>query len=170
MDILAHMLWTNLAFQQASDETRFLAVALSIGPDLTAFVPAIGYSIFKNKGKDLRERPSDANFEKINKATPWWVFRLYDISHGIPIWMALTSIWWLLAGAIPLAALGWLGHIVVDIPTHSRRFFPTPFLWPISKFNVDGVNWSTPWFMAVNYGSLILLYAAFAIFGSLKLL
>ncbi|MBI2662668.1 hypothetical protein HYX11_04380 [Candidatus Woesearchaeota archaeon] len=24
--------------------------------------------------------------------------------------------------------LAWLGHIIIDIPTHSYKFYPTPFL------------------------------------------
>lgn len=40
--------------------------------------------------------------------------------------------------------LAWPLHILVDIPTHSERFFPTPFLWPLSDFHVDGHPWSDP--------------------------
>jgi hypothetical protein len=40
----------------------------------------------------------------------------------------------------------WFWHILLDIPGHTIRFFPTPFLHPFSDFMVDGVRWTTPWF------------------------
>jgi hypothetical protein len=49
-------------------------------------------------------------------------------------------------------------HILCDIPTHTTSYFPTPFLWPFSTPFVNGIPWSTPWFMAANYTSLFLFY------------
>jgi hypothetical protein len=77
----------------------------------------------------------------------------------MPIWCVVFFGWWWLTGALPLAYLAWLGHILVDIPTHSKRFFPTPFLWPISDYKVDGISWGVRWFMLANYGSLAAAYA-----------
>ncbi len=58
----------------------------------------------------------------------------------------------------PYELLGWLLHILIDIPTHSYSFYPTPFLWPISQYKFDGISWGTPWFMIVNYSSLAISY------------
>lgn len=52
--------------------------------------------------------------------------------------------------------LAWGVHILVDIPTHSYRFYPTPFLWPLSGWKFNGFSWGTPWFIVVNYGALLL--------------
>jgi hypothetical protein len=49
-------------------------------------------------------------------------------------------------------------HICIDIFSHSSAFFPTPFLFPVSNFYVNGHPWSHPTFMVINYGLLILLY------------
>ena len=42
--------------------------------------------------------------------------------------------------------LPWFFHILIDIPGHTLRFFPTPFLHPFSDMAFDGVRWSTWWF------------------------
>lgn len=62
--------------------------------------------------------------------------------------------WWL----VPWEMLGWLLHILSDIPTHSYRFYPTPFLWPLSSFKFDGFSWGTPWFLIANFTALIIVY------------
>lgn len=39
-------------------------------------------------------------------------------------------------------ALGWVLHILVDMPTHSRdRMAPRP-LWPLSGWALDGLSWA----------------------------
>ena len=57
----------------------------------------------------------------------------------------------------PWEILGWPLHILIDIPTHTYQFYPTPFLWPISTYKFDGISWGTPWFMIVNYSSLAIV-------------
>jgi len=55
----------------------------------------------------------------------------------------------------------WVLHICMDIPTHGTAFFPTPFLWPVSDFHVDGMPWSTPIIFIPNVLLLAVLYAWF---------
>ena len=50
--------------------------------------------------------------------------------------------------------LGWLMHIVIDIPTHSLSYYATRFLWPVSDYRVDGVAWWTPWLWVTTYAAL----------------
>jgi hypothetical protein len=59
--------------------------------------------------------------------------------------------------AVAFRCLGLL-HILCDIPTHAASYFPTPFLWPFPTPFVNGVPWSTPWFMAANYGTMFIVY------------
>ena len=47
--------------------------------------------------------------------------------------------------------LAWPIHIVVDFFTHSIKFFPTPILWPISEYRFDGVPWSNPYVLGINF-------------------
>ena len=60
----------------------------------------------------------------------------------------------ILARRVVLAMLGWLLHIVIDVPTHSLRYYVTEFLWPVSDYRIDGIAWWTPWFWAATYGAL----------------
>jgi hypothetical protein len=47
---------------------------------------------------------------------------------------------------------------VLDIFTHDIQFFPTPFLWPISDFHVNGHMWGTPEIFIPNVMVLAGLY------------
>jgi hypothetical protein len=62
------------------------------------------------------------------------------------------------ARLIVFEMLGWLMHIVIDIPTHSFSYYATRFLWPISDFRIDGIAWWTPWFWAATYVALVVVY------------
>ncbi len=53
---------------------------------------------------------------------------------------------------------GWLLHILIDIPTHSYKFYPTPFLWPIAGTKFDGLPWDTIWFQLINYSTLLIVF------------
>lgn len=157
MDIFAHGLWANLIFRNAPVSTRTLAIVLSIAPDLIPFVP----SLLNRKAVKMWLAVKQSTYEKVAKHVPAWVYRLYDITHSIPLWIVGFFIWWLIQGSVPWAAFGWLIHILIDIPTHMKSFFPTPFLWPFSRRVVDGINWGVRWFMLANYGILAALYLYF---------
>ncbi len=58
----------------------------------------------------------------------------------------------------PLAMLGWLSHILIDIPTHSYSYYATRFLWPVSDYSIDGVAWWTPWLWVCTYAGLAIVY------------
>ncbi len=73
---------------------------------------------------------------------PRWMATLHHVFHSIPVALAagilirLACQRWLRQ---ELAA--WLLHILVDIPTHTRRGWGPRFLWPLSSVVVDGVSW-----------------------------
>ena len=54
--------------------------------------------------------------------------------------------------------LPWYSNILLDIPTHTLQFFPTPVFHPISDFRVDGTRWSTPIVLFTNVGLLAVLW------------
>ncbi len=64
----------------------------------------------------------------------------------------------ILARRIVFEMLGWLLHILIDIPTHSLRYYSTRFLWPVSEFRIDGIAWWTPWLWAATYAALVAVY------------
>ncbi|MBK7140455.1 MAG: hypothetical protein IPH75_00065 [bacterium] len=157
MDVLAHALWTNLAFSEAPLPVRGAAIALSVLPDLIPFTPTAVRQFFSAR-KDQsgnpkpRPRPEEMHFSR-------WAYRAYDVTHSLLVFGAVFAAGWLWMGSVPWVLFGWLGHILVDIPTHTRAFFGTPIFWPISNYKFDGISWGERWFMRLNYGGIILMYA-----------
>jgi hypothetical protein len=143
MDIFAHALWTQAVFHEYT--WRWWAVLLGFLADALVFGPVMVYGIITG----VR-----------GHAVPFfqsWT-QLYRVTHSLVIWLVVAALLFLVLRRFWWPLLGWLLHILVDIPTHSKAFFPTPFLWPLSSFTVDGINWSTPWFMVLNYGALAAVY------------
>ena len=46
--------------------------------------------------------------------------------------------------------LPWYSNILLDIPTHTLQFFPTPVFHPISDYGFDGTRWSDPVILVPN--------------------
>ena len=157
MDIFAHGLW---AAAMATGAKRIPGVRIRTGwtalsgvfPDLFAFsLPAIQEFYLRFTGTasfDHRGAPHHAE----------WVWQLYQFSHSLLVFALVFSLVSLLARRPVLELLGWLLHILIDIPSHSLRFFPTPFLWPVSSYQFDGISWANRWFMLSNYSALALAY------------
>ena len=61
-----------------------------------------------------------------------------------------------LAGHPVMELPGWGLHIFIDIATH-QGMFALHFLWPFSSYNVSGLRWESHWFLAANYGALLLV-------------
>lgn len=162
MDIFAHGLWSNLAggYYNLKNEkkekiNKFWAVFWGIFPDLFAFSPIFIWSILnKYNIKPENFEPSNPDTLFINNLTHF----LYNISHSLIVFVFILGIIFFIKKKIYLTFLGWPFHILIDIPTHSYRFYPTPFLWPISDFKINGFSWAEPWFMILNYVSILILY------------
>ncbi|MCE5272610.1 hypothetical protein LLH00_15120 [bacterium] len=143
MDTLAHGLWGGMI---AGWKRRFgLAFLFGTAPDLLSFGALMALRILQG-----RFHPGKPSLDTI----PPWVHTSYDFTHSLVL---VGGLWWLLwlkkrDLAVPFSA--WPLHILFDIPTHSREFFPTPFLFPISRFTVDGISWGQRWFMILNYSCL----------------
>lgn len=43
-------------------------------------------------------------------------------------------------------------------PLHARHRLFSPVLYPVTRNGFDGIAWTTPWFMAVNYSALATVY------------
>jgi len=89
---------------------------------------------------------------------PPYVFHAYNVTHSLVVWAVAFFLLWQLVKKPPWLLGAWLLHILCDIPTHATSYFPTPFLWPFPTPFVNGVPWSTPWFMAANYGTMLIVY------------
>ncbi len=72
---------------------------------------------------------------------PVWMDTLHHMAHSLPLVALVAVAVRALRGRCPRWALAWAAHIVIDMPTHSRRNWAPQFLWPLSDVTVDGVSW-----------------------------
>jgi len=70
-----------------------------------------------------------------------WMQTLHHLFHSLPVLLAVAGAIRLRRGRWPLEALAWGLHILVDLPTHSRRNWAPQFLWPLSTVTIDGISW-----------------------------
>ncbi|MBS3168569.1 hypothetical protein J4216_05560 [Candidatus Woesearchaeota archaeon] len=148
MDTLAHFLWTFAIYFRTS--YRWLAGLFAILPDFLSFGVFIIYSLIFGTF-----HPGKPPLETL----PEYVFIAYNITHSLVIFLIVFGLIYIISKKIPWVLGGWLLHIFIDIPTHTRDYFPTPFLWPISSFTLNGISWANPWFIIINYGLLIIIFA-----------
>jgi len=185
MDTLAHGLWGGAVFGQASRRQWKWAFWLGMMPDLLSFGPFFVYRapvIFQRWSHHLFGPPE-------RRLIPSYVYHAYHVTHSLVMWAAMSSVCygtWLCRhprtpdtrslafryAVTPARALWPLGawglHILCDIPTHSIRFFPTPYLWPFRTPFYDGTPWARPRFMILNYLAIALTYAALAAYRKAK--
>ena len=167
MDIISHGLWGAAGYRAANVRAgarKFnlrLAAFWGVFPDLFAFSIAFVWIWWE------RLRGNAVPFPRPETTEPpmpdaFWPFQLagtlYNYSHSLVVFAVVVALVWFVRRRVPYEMGAWLLHILMDIPTHSYRFFPTPFLWPISSWKFNGFSWGTPWFLALNYTSLALVY------------
>ena len=150
MDVLAHFFWTFAIFFRRKKE-RWLAALFGVMPDLLSFGPHFLLSLFAESW-GFGGRTALANI-------PGYIFLLYNITHSFVVFLVVFLLMYVFARKVYWPLAGWGLHIAIDIPTHSKAFFATPFLWPVSGFTVEGVSWGTPWFLMVNYAALVVVYS-----------
>jgi hypothetical protein len=135
MDVFSHGLYGGVAFGRGSRRDYITAFLFGIAPDILAF------GVFFLVGLAGSRQIGRPSIETI----PSYVFSIYNFSHSLVIFGIFFTLLWL-GGKKHLAklSLAWPLHILVDMPTHDAAFFPTPFLWPISDFHIDGISWARP--------------------------
>ncbi len=174
MDILAHTLWANYGSRIANRVINkknhknakpipkikvFWASFFGVAPDFFAFtIPFImgvlSGSFFDHHGP-MREGFSLAAF-------------LYQYSHSLVIWAVVFVIVWFLYKRPRFELCGWLLHILIDIPSHTLSFFPTPLFFPFSEYRFPyGLPWSNKYYMIINY-SLLLIVSIYMIVSQKK--
>lgn len=153
MDIFAHALWSGAIYNK---KRAGWAIFFGIAPDLFSFGILIALHLIVNGFVPIAFNHGDIPRPEF---VPPFVYSLYNVSHSLVVWAVLFAIGWLYFRRLPWEFTAWAVHILIDVPTHSAAFFPTPFLWPLPQpFFINGISWATPWFMIVNYGAIILIY------------
>ncbi len=139
MDIIAHGIY-NIALQKTikkSQKTReevLIAFWWGIMPDLLAFGIPFSLAIFSGS---IDHHAKLAGFD-IAQA-------VYPYTHSLIIFCAVMFGVYVIRRKWYLPMLGWGFHILLDIPFHTRDFFPTPFLFPVSSYTLPfGIVWGTP--------------------------
>lgn len=153
MDIISHGLWGSIAFGRKDRKSFWTAFFFGIAPDLFSFgLFTAGVWLGLEHGVDWSGGPPDPS------RIPPYVHHLYDVTHSLIVFAAVFALvaffrkqpWWEMSA--------WGLHILFDIPTHSERFFPTPFLWPLSDFHISGISWGHPAIFFPNVAFLLALY------------
>jgi len=156
MDVISHGLWGGAGFYNKSRKSFWTAFAFGIFPDVAAFglffvtlfvklsLGKIDFTKFEPPAKDF---------------APQYTHTIYNFTHSIFIFAAVFIIVWIILKKPMLEMLAWGLHILMDIPTHSYAFFPTPFLFPFSSYTFDGILWASQPFFTINWIVLILLYS-----------
>jgi hypothetical protein len=159
MDILSHGLYGGVAFGRQSRKSFWLSFFFGVAPDFFSFGL---YTIMSFLG--MTNHPSFASGHHPDPSQiPEYVHVLYNLTHSLVLFSLVFGVVWLIRKK-PLWEMAGFGlHILVDIPTHSSQFFPTPFLWPVSSFHIDGHSWGTPEIFLPNVLLLLALYSWFYI-------
>jgi len=156
MDTFAHGLW---AAAGAITARRAAGVPVRPGwtvwwgvfPDVLAFGPMVAAGLWLRVTGGAA--PEGHLLPHVHIGLP-----LYPAAHSVLVFLLVFGVVTILARRIVFEMLGWLLHILIDIPTHSLDYYATRFLWPISEYRIDGIAWWTPWFWAATYGALAVVY------------
>ena len=163
MDILAHALWAGAgalaARRRFGLDRRTIAatVGMAAVPDLPHLLPILVWVLFGEGGAAALQAYAFATPGQEPALPPEVVFvshHLHCIMHSAIIAGAVTLLAWFVMRRVWFPLWGWWLHILIDIPTHSADYYPVPVLYPITQQGFDGIAWTTPWFMMLNYGAL----------------
>ena len=149
MDTLSHALWGYGLF--GYKHKRFAALAAFFGamPDLISFGAFFVINIMQGTWQ-----PGKPPLDSI----PHWLITNYSIGHSFVVSLTIIGLVALWRKPIAFAMLAWPFHIVLDFPFHSFEYFPTPMLWPISDYKIDGIPWSNWYIWFPNVAGIILLF------------
>jgi len=149
MDIISHGLWGGVAFGRKNKREFWWAFGLGVMPDLFSFGIFTAMRIL-----GLASGPDWSNGLPSSDAIPAYVHCLYNVTHSLIIFLIIFLVIAIFRRKIFFPMFAWGLHILMDIPTHSSQFFPTPFLWPLSTYKISGIPWSHP---IIFYPDIILL-------------
>lgn len=164
MDIFSHGLYGGIATGRKSKKDYLIALLFGVGPDLLSFGLFFLINLFKLKsffGEKFGQPDALSDLGMFGRLPvfPDFIYSLYNITHSLVIYaLFFALIYFLGKKSFAKLTLAWPLHILVDIPTHSNAFFPTPFLWPLSDFSVNGIPWSSPIIFIPNVIVIVSLY------------
>ena len=159
MEIVAHGLWAAAAAVTANRSTSAgirtgWMVWWAAFPDVLAFGPAIAAGLWLRLAGGANSGATDGHLlPHVHVGLP-----LFPAGHSLIVFLLVFGMVTIFTRRIVYPLLGWLLHILIDIPTHSLQYYATRLLWPVSDFRIDGIAWWTPWFWAATYVALGVVY------------
>lgn len=179
MDTVAHALWAWTGAEvlrrrgRMTKRTLVAGVALAALPDLLQMTPLVaGALLGQVSGAELLTYARAA--PGMEPALRGWVsvtaHHLHCLMHSVLVLgvISLVLYGWRRAWFYP--TLGWWLHIAMDVPTHSARYYTVPVFYPLSYRGFDGVAWTSPWVIILNYVGLAIAAAWLYRTRELKLL
>jgi len=155
MDFVSHALWGGISFGRKSKKNFLLVAGISIMPDiLTEGLFFVLYLL------NIGGMPGWESGHPNITDYPVFAQNLYNITHSLVIFSFVFILLRILTGKLVWIIAAWGLHILIDIPTHSLTLFPTPFLWPISNFRVNGIGWDNPLILIID---IVLLFIAYSL-------
>jgi hypothetical protein len=167
MDILAHALWAGAGGRLlerrgfVGSKTLWWMVALAVAPDIVPMLPVAGYALVNPRSLQFviaYITATPGTEPALPPAVSEWTHHLHCTMHSVVVLSLLTALLWFMLRRFPIVLLGWWSHVLLDIPTHSADYYGVPLLYPISDRAFDGIAWTEPWLLAVNYTALVLVY------------
>jgi len=163
MDVLAHALWAGMGCAAARRKvdlppcTVVATVTLAVLPDVAHMLPVaawvmLGEGAWATLGRYAFAAPG--NEPVLPESIALWSHRLHCVGHSAVIALLVTALAWLGLRRLWIPLLGWWSHILIDVFTHSRDYYPAPVLYPFTMRGFDGLAWNRPWFVALNYAAL----------------
>lgn len=147
MDTFSHALWGYGLF--GYKRYAWLAIFFGAMPDLITFG---AFMLMQMIQGTWRIGPPPVAI------IPDWLFTTYSFGHSFVICLPVIGLVALWRKPVAFAMLAWPFHIVLDFPFHTFAYFPTPILWPIHDFKIDGISWAHWYVWLPNVAGLILLF------------
>jgi len=167
MDIVAHALWTGIGVMLVqrrwaiTPRTVAATVGLAVLPDIPHLLPIVSWSVFGAgnitavQGYAIAVPGQEPMVPPLIDALS---HNLHCIPHSAVVAGLVTLLVWVWTRSLWIPLLGWWSHILIDMFTHSKDYYESPVLWPITRQGFDGIAWNTPWFMGLNYSALVATY------------
>ena len=150
MDVFSHGLWGGLLLGRSNKKLFIWSFIFGIAPDLITF----GWFFIFNFNKSYQKHTIN---NQIITDIPNYIFELYNLTHSLIPILTVIAIIFVWQKKIIMPLLAWPLHILMDIPTHSLNFFPTPFAWPLFDLKINGIPWSHPLIFIPNWIALIII-------------
>ncbi len=157
MDFISHGLWAGVASGRKKKSDFWKSFTWGAMPDIIPFAPVflVGfYNMIFKQGDSFLGKPDISSI-------PSYVFDIYSVTHSYFTFILVFLILYFIYKKPNWLMIGWPIHITMDIFTHSKDFFPTPFLWPFSDYRFDGVSWSNSYILIPNMVLLLIFYTYF---------